>query len=69
MDGDSVLGCAEADSSGITGDLALSDVVGSLSTKEETITADDGVSSESGSLKRVMNFKFESIDKSCGDAP
>lgn len=50
VDGDSVLGSAEAQSSGISGDLARGHVVGGLSTEEETITANNGVSSEGGAL-------------------
>ena len=50
VEGDSVLGGAETSSSGVTGHLALLDIVGRLSTKEEAVTAEDGVSSEGGSL-------------------
>ena len=47
---DSVLWRAEANSSVVSGDLSLCDVVGSLSAEEESITADDGISSEGWAL-------------------
>lgn len=48
--GDSVLGGIVTDSSGITGNLALGDVVSSLGTKQEAITTEDGVRGEGGAL-------------------
>ena len=39
-----------ANSSGVAGNFSLGDVVGSLGTKEEAITTEDGVCSESGTL-------------------
>ena len=50
--GDSVLRGIIPESSSITGDVATSDVVGSLSTNEETITTKNSVSSESRALKK-----------------
>ena len=50
LEGDGVLGCAETGGGGVAGDLALSDVVGGFSTEKETITANDGVSSQSWAL-------------------
>ena len=50
LEGDGVLGSAEADGGSVPGDLALSDVVRSLTTKEESVTADDGVSGEGRAL-------------------
>ena len=49
--GDGVLGGAVAEGSSVTSDLALSNVVRSLGTEEETVTTENGVSSESGALK------------------
>lgn len=50
MDGNGVLGGVEADSGGVAGDLAFGDVVGGLSTDEETVTAEDSIGSEGGAL-------------------
>ena len=50
VDGYGVVGSAEADGTGVTGDATLSDVVGSLSTNEESVTAENGVSSECWTL-------------------
>lgn len=50
VDGDSVIRGIVAKGSGIARDLALSDVIGSLSTDEETVAAKDSVSGESGTL-------------------
>lgn len=51
--GDGILGSIVTDSSGVAGDLALGDVVSSLGTKKETITTEDGVCGESGTLERI----------------
>jgi len=53
VEGNSVLGRAEANSSGVLGDAALSDVVGSLGAEQETVTANDSVSGEGWSLEEV----------------
>ena len=50
VEGDGVLGRAEADGGGVLGDLALGHVVRGLSTDEEAITADDGVRGEGRAL-------------------
>ncbi len=50
VEGDSVFWCAEADSSVVPGDLSLSDIVRSLSTKKETITANNGICGEGWAL-------------------
>jgi hypothetical protein len=59
LERDGVLGRAEADSGGITGHLTLSDVVRRLSTKEEAITADDGVSGKGRALEICYQCKPE----------
>ena len=46
----SVFGGIVAYSSGIAGNIAAADVVRGLSTNQETVTAEDSISSESGSL-------------------
>lgn len=53
VDSHGVFWCIVTDSSGVAGDLSISDIVRSLSTKEETIATEDGVSSESGTLEHV----------------
>ena len=50
VEGDGVLGCAETGGGGVAGDLALSDVVSGFSTEKETVTANDGVSSQGWAL-------------------
>ena len=50
LKGDSVFGSAKSGGSGVAGDLALSDVVGGLRTKKETITTENGVGSQSRTL-------------------
>ena len=51
VEGNSIFWCAKTNRGVVTGDLALSDVVGSFSAKEEAVTANDGISSESWSLR------------------
>jgi len=51
MDSDGVVGSAKADSTGVTGEATLCDVVRCIGTNEESIAAKDGVCSESWSLK------------------
>jgi len=53
MNGDSIFWGAVAECSSISRDTTLSDVVGSLGTKKETITTDDGISSERWALEYV----------------
>ena len=62
VDGHGVFWCIVTDSSGVAGDLSISDIVRSLSTKEETIATKDGVSSESGTLDEEMKKKSASRD-------
>lgn len=50
VNGDSVLGGIVAKSSGVASDLALGDVISTLSTKKEAITTEDGVCGKSGAL-------------------
>lgn len=50
VEGNSILWCAEADSSVVPGDLALSDIVRGFSTKKEPITANDGICGEGWAL-------------------
>ena len=51
VDGNRILGRVEADSGGVAGDLAFGDVVGGLSTNEETVTAENSIGSEGGALQ------------------
>ena len=51
VDGDGVVGSAEADSTGVTGEATLGDIVGRISTDKESVTTKDGVCSECWSLK------------------
>lgn len=51
VDGDSVVGSAEADGTGVTGEATLGDVVRCLSSEEESITTEDSVGGECWSLK------------------
>ena len=55
MESDSVLGRAEADSTGVAGNLAFGDVVRGLSTDEETIAAENGISGEGRALIVTKN--------------
>jgi len=48
--GEGILGSIVAESSRVAGNFALGDVVSSLGTKKEAITAKDGVRSECGTL-------------------
>ena len=52
VEGDSVVGSAEADSTRVTGKTALGDVVRSLGTNKESVTTEDGVGSECWSLQK-----------------
>ena len=52
MDGDGVVRSAEADSTRVTGEATLCDVVGSLGTEKESVTTEDSVGGECRSLKR-----------------
>ena len=51
MDGNGVVGSAEADSTRVTGEASLGDVVSSLGTDKESIATKDGIGSECWSLK------------------
>ena len=51
VEGDGVLGGTVAEGSSVTSNLALSNVVRGLGTEEETVTTENGVSSESGALR------------------
>jgi len=53
VEGDGVFGSAEANGSGVASDLALSDVVGSLTTEQEAVTANDSISSEGRALEDI----------------
>lgn len=52
--GDGVLGGREANGTSVSGDGAGEDIVRSLSTYKETVTADNGVGGESGALKVAL---------------
>lgn len=52
VDGNGIVGSAKADSTGVTGEATLCDVVRCIGTNEESIAAEDGVCSESWSLKQ-----------------
>jgi hypothetical protein len=52
--GDSIFGSIVAEGSSIAGDVAFSDIVGSLGTNEETVATKDGVSSEGRALRRCI---------------
>lgn len=54
VEGDGVLGSGEADGTSVSGDGAGEDIVRSLGTNKETVTADNGVGSEGGSLKGAL---------------
>ena len=57
VEGDGVFRSAEANGRGVAGDLALSDVVRSLTTKEESVAADDGISGEGRALQSNRIFE------------
>lgn len=50
MDGDGVIRSAEANSTGVTGEATIGDVVSSLGTNEESVATEDGVGSKCWSL-------------------
>ena len=52
MDSDGIVGSAEADSTRVTSEATLGDIVRRISTNEESITTEDGVSRERWSLKQ-----------------
>ena len=56
VNGDSVFRRVVTKSSSITSNVALSDVVISLSANKEPITAQNGVSNESGALCKKVKF-------------
>jgi len=51
MQGDGVFGGIVPDGGGVAGDVATRDVVGSLGAEKETVAAQNGVCSESGTLE------------------
>lgn len=55
VNGDSVFGCVVANGGGVAGDLASGNVVGGLSTEEESVTAENGVSGEGRALESPKN--------------
>ena len=57
VNGDSVFRRVVTKSSSITSNVALSDVVSSLSANKETITAQNGVCNESGALYKPFEKK------------
>ena len=50
VDSDSIFSCVVADHSSVARDLAIGDIVSSLGTKEEAVTAKYGVCGDGGSL-------------------
>lgn len=50
VEGDGVLGGREANGTSVPGDGTRGDIVGRLGTDKEAVTADNGVSSEAGTL-------------------
>ena len=64
LEGDGVLGRAEADGGGVPGDLALSNIVRGLGTDKETIAADNSVSSEGGALEYTQSDHMEKMTRS-----
>lgn len=54
--GDGVFGCVVADGGCVAGDVALCDVVRGLCADEETVTAEDGIGCERGSLWNSHNL-------------
>lgn len=65
LEGDCVLRSAEANCRGVARHLAFSNIVRSLSTKQETITADDGVCGERGALNRGEQLPPRDMGGSC----
>jgi hypothetical protein len=53
VEGDSIVGGVVTEGSSETGDIALSDIVGSLTTEEEAVTTDDSIGSEGGTLNKM----------------
>jgi len=53
VDGDSVFGCTVAEGGSVTRNAALGDVVSAFSTKKETVTTEDSVSSERRALEDI----------------
>lgn len=51
MDGDGVVGGTETNSTGVTGETTLGDIVGRFGTNEEPVATKDRVGSERWSLK------------------
>lgn len=51
VDGDSIVGSAEANSTRVTGEATFGDVVRCLGTEEESVTTEDSIGSECWSLK------------------
>jgi hypothetical protein len=66
VNGHSVFRRVVTKSSSVTSDVALSDVVSSLSTNKESITAQNGVGSESGALQPFEKVSFESLSVTTG---
>jgi hypothetical protein len=56
--GDSVFRGVVADSSSVTSDVATTDIVGGFGTKQETVTSENGVGSESRALftKKIRTY-------------
>jgi hypothetical protein len=50
VEGDGVLGRRESNGTGVSRDSARVDIVGRLGTDKETVTAENGVGGEAGSL-------------------
>jgi len=50
VEGDGVFGSAVAEGGSVTGNATLGDVVSAFSTKKETVTTENSVSSERGAL-------------------
>jgi hypothetical protein len=61
VNSDRVLGRIVTDSSSVLGELALGDVVGSLGTNKESITANNAVSSNSRSLMKLFRTAYLSM--------
>ena len=51
VDGDGVVGSAKSDSTGVTGESTLGDVVRCLGANKEPVTTEDGIGSKCWSLK------------------
>ena len=52
VESDSIVRSAEADSTGVAGELSVGDVVSGLGTEEESVTTEDGVGGECWSLEQ-----------------